>query len=300
MSARPKVTMELLSLVFSLPQLVAKDEGFFDEEGVDVEFVTKDYATPGISPLEDHELLSSFGSTKSHFESGEASLYRACEWGQIRRTQDTTVGGRVVSKRAAVNSQAIMVRPDAPENHPQDLAGKEVAVNFHHGSHYVALQTLEGFLPRDEIKVVHVGGPRIRFEQLRDGTIAAAALMEPWISLAEKQGFKVLAEAYYVGAEIASPEVDAVTYAALNRAVVKAVQKINENPRPYLHHLLAEIPAELGSLTPEDIPLGRLRYVEPAPYPQDQFQRTYDWMRSWGLIEETNTYDSVVKNLVTV
>lgn len=300
MSVRPKVTMELLSLVFSLPQLVAKDEGYFDEEGVDVEFVTKDYATPGIAPLEDHELLSSFGSTKSHFESGEASLYRACEWGQIRRTQDTTVGGRVVSKRAAVNSQAIMVRPDAQENHPQDLSDKEVAVNFHHGSHYVALQTLEGFLPREEIKVVHIGGPRIRFEQLRDGKIAAAALMEPWISLAEKQGFKVLAEAYYVGAEIASPEVDAVTYAALNRAVVKAVNKINENPRPYLHHLIAEIPAELGSLTPEDIPLGRLRYVEPAPYPQDQFQRTYDWMRSWGLIEETNTYDSVVKNLVTV
>jgi NitT/TauT family transport system substrate-binding protein len=292
--------MELLSLVFSLPQLVAKDEGYFDEEGVDVEFVTKDYARPGIAPIEDHELLSSFGSTKSHFESGEASLYRACEWGQIRRAQDTTVGGRVVSKRAAVNSQAIMVRPDAPENHPQDLAGKDVAVNFHHGSHYVALQTLEGFLPREEIKVVHVGGPQVRFEQLRDGKVAAAALMEPWISLAEKQGYKILAEAYYVGAEIASPEVDADTFAALDRAVVKAVKKINEDPRPYLHHLIAEIPPELGTLMPEDIPLGRLRYVEPAPYPQDQFQRTYDWMLSWGLIEATNTYDSVVKNLVNV
>src|SRR5690606_39913139 len=182
---RPKVTMELLSLVFSLPQLVAKDEGYFDEEGVDVEFVTKEYARAGISPLEDHELLSSFGSTKSHFESGEASLYRACEWGQVRRSQDTTVGGRIVSKRAAVNSQAIMVRPDHPATHPQDLAGKPVAVNFHHGSHYVALQTLEGFLPREEIKVVHYGGPQARFEALRDGTVEAAALMEPWITLAE-------------------------------------------------------------------------------------------------------------------
>ncbi|GAA5134727.1 hypothetical protein GCM10023320_63090 [Pseudonocardia adelaidensis] len=103
-------------------QLVAKDESYYADEGVDVEFVTKGYANAGIAPLEDHELLSSFGATKSHFESGEASLYRACEWGQIRRVQDTTIGGRVVSKRAAVNSQAIMVRPDAPGNHPQDLA----------------------------------------------------------------------------------------------------------------------------------------------------------------------------------
>jgi NitT/TauT family transport system substrate-binding protein len=297
---RPTVTMELLSLVFSLPQLVAKDEGYFDDEGVDVEFVTKDYARAGISPVEDHQLLSSFGSTKSHFESGEASLYRACEWGQVRRTQDTAVGGRIVSKRAAVNGQAIMVRGDHPATHPQDLAGKTVAVNFHHGSHYVALQTLEGFLPREEIKVAHYGGPQVRFEALRDGTVEAAALMEPWITLAEKQGYKVLAEAFYVGAEIASPEVDADTYERINRAVVRAVAKINEDPRPYLHHLTAEIPAELGSVAPEEIPLGRLRYVEPAPYPQDQFQRTYDWMVSWGLIEDTNSYDSVVKNLVEV
>jgi NitT/TauT family transport system substrate-binding protein len=299
-TAPKKVTMELLSLVFSLPQLVAKDEGYYEEEGVEVEFVTKEYAKAGVAPLEDHELLSSFGATKSHFESGEASLYRACEWGQIRRAQDTTVGGRVVSKRAAVNGQAIMVRPDAPETHPQDLAGKAVAVNFHHGSHYVALQTLEGFLPREEINVVHVGGPQARFEALRDGKVPAAALMEPWITVAEKQGYKVLAEAFYAGAEIASPEVDAETYAAINRAVVKAVNKLNEDPRPYLHHLIAEVPPEIGTLSPEDIPLGRLRYVYPAPYPQDQFQRTYDWMVSWGLIKEDKTFDSIVGNLVNV
>lgn len=298
--SRPKVTMELLSLVFSLPQLVAKDEGYFDEEGVDVDFVTKEYAGAGIAPLEDHELLSSFGSTKSHFEAGEAALYRACEWGQVRRSQDTRVGGRIVSKRAAVNSQAILVRGDHPATHPQDLAGKAVAVNFHHGSHYVALQTLEGFLPREEIKVVHFGGPQARFEALRDGTVEAAALMEPWITLAEKQGYKVLAEAFYIGAEIASPEVDEDTYARINRAVVKAVRKINENPRPYLHHLTGEIPPELGSVAPDEIPLGRLRYVDPAPYPEEQFRRTYDWMVSWGLIENDNTFDALVKNMVHV
>ncbi|ALE72863.1 nitrate ABC transporter substrate-binding protein [Pseudonocardia sp. EC080610-09] len=300
MTERPKVTMELLSLVFSLPQLVAQDEGFFADEGVDVEFVTKAYADAGVSPLEDHQLLSAFGQTKSHFESGEASLYRACEWGQVRRAQDTTVGGRVVSKRAAVNGQAIMVRGDHPATHPQDLAGVTVAVNFHHGSHYVALQTLEGFLPREEITVAHYGGPQVRFEALRDGTVEAAALMEPWITLAEKQGYKVLAEAFYVGAEIASPQVDEDTYARINRAVVRAVAKINEDPRPYLHHLTAEIPAELGSVEPHEIPLGRLRYVDPAPYPEAQFQRTYDWMVSWGLISDDRTFDALVKNLVDV
>lgn len=291
-----KVTMELLSLVFSLPQLVAKDEGYYEEEGVEVTFVPKGYADAGLSYLDDHELVSSFGTTKSNFETGEANLYRACEWGQIRRADDTTVGGRVVSKRAAVGSQAILVRPDSRDVHPSDLANKSVAVNFHHGSHYLALQSLEGFLPREEIKVVHAGGPQQRFEALRDGHVDAAALMEPWITVAEKQGFKLLSEAFYVGSEIAGPEVDSETYEALNRAVVKAVHKLNEDPRPYLHHLIGEVPPEIQPLTPEDFPLGRLRFVEPEPYPEDQFQRTYDWMVGWGLIKDDSAFDTLVKN----
>ncbi|MEU6646705.1 ABC transporter substrate-binding protein [Saccharomonospora sp. NPDC046836] len=290
------VTMELLSLVFSLPQLVAKDEGYFAEEGLDVTFVPKEYAS--VTYLDNHELLSAFGSTKSHFESGEATLYRACEWGQIRRSHDSGIGGRVVSKRSAVGSQAILVRPDAPEVHPSDLANKEVAVNFHHGSHYVALQMLEGFLPRGEIKVVHLGGPQQRYEALRDGRIPAAALMEPWITLAEKQGYKNLSEAFYVGSEVASPDLDPETYAAVGRAVNRAVVKLNEDPRPYLHHLIAEVPPELGELEPEDFPLGRLRFVQQEPYPQEEFQRTYDWMVGWGLIEADSGYEKVVHNLV--
>ncbi|WDZ92766.1 ABC transporter substrate-binding protein [Nocardiopsis sp. HUAS JQ3] len=291
-----KITMELLSLVFSLPQLVAKDEGYYEEEGVEVSFVPKGYADAGLSYLDDHELVSAFGTTKSNFESGQADLYRACEWGQIRRADDTAVGGRVVSKRAAVGSQAILVRPDSPDVHPSDLAGRTVAVNFHHGSHYLALQSLEGFLPREEIKVVHAGGPQQRFEALRDGRVDAAALMEPWITVAEKQGFKLLSEAFYVGSEIASPDVDAETYAAVNRAVVRAVHKLNEDPRPYLHYLIGEVPARIQELTPEDFPLGRLRFVEPAPYPQDQFQRTYEWMRGWGLIKDDSAFDNLVRN----
>ncbi|MFC4563626.1 ABC transporter substrate-binding protein [Nocardiopsis mangrovi] len=294
---RKRVTMELMSLIFSLPQLVAADEGFYAEEGIDVDFVPKGYADTGVSYLDDHELVSAFGAARSNFENGAADLYRACEWGQIRRSHDTAVGGRVVSKRAAVGSQAILTRPGSPLVHPQDLANREVAVNFHHGSHYLALQALEGFLPREEIKVVHAGGPQQRFEALRDGRVDAAALMEPWITVAEKQGYRLLAEAFYVGSEIASPHVDPETFEALNRAVVKAVRKLNDDPRPYLHHLIGEVPDEIGKPAPEDFPIGRLRFVDPEPYPEEQFQRTYDWMVGWGLIKDDSSYGGLVKNL---
>jgi NitT/TauT family transport system substrate-binding protein len=32
---------------------------------------------------------------------------------------------------------------------------------------------------------------------------------------------------------------------------------------------------------------GRLVVCDPAPIPLDEMQRTYDWLKSWGMLEET-------------
>lgn len=203
---RETISIETSGTVFSLPYFVARDEGYFEDEGLRVAFVQRDKdEKPSLSPIEDHHLVSSFGP-RSPFEAGETQLYRACEWGQVRRSYDSERGGRVIAKRSAVASQAIFVRPDDPASIPQDLAGRTVGVNFHHGSHYIAIQSLEGFLNDDEIKIVHAGDPQSRFESLRDGTIDAVALMEPWIAVAEKLGYKLIVEAHYVGTEIACLE----------------------------------------------------------------------------------------------
>jgi NitT/TauT family transport system substrate-binding protein len=147
---------------------------------------------------------------------------------------------------------------------------------------------------------VHLGGPQERFEALRDGTIEAAALMEPWITVAEKAGYKLIAEAFYVGSEIASPDLDPETYAAITRAVRKAVRALQEDPRPYLHYLIEDVPEEIARLEPQDFRLGRLRYVDPEPYPEKEFQRTYDWMVSWGLIDPSSSYEELVDNRIAV
>jgi NitT/TauT family transport system substrate-binding protein len=292
-----KIVSETSSPIFSLPYFVARDEGYFAEEGLELDLVRKGEREATITPVEDHRLISAF-SGKSSFEAGSAKLYRACEWGQIRRSYDSGVGGQVVSKRAAIGSQAIFVRPDDEANHPQDLANRTVAVNFHHGSHYIGIQSLEGFLAKDEIKVVHVGGPKERFEALRDGKVDAAAVMEPWITVAEKLGYKLIVEAYYVGSEIASPDLEPEIYEAIQRAVVKAVNKINEDPKPYLHYLIADVPEDIVPLDPTDFRKERLRYAAPAPYPAEQFQRTYDWMVAWDLIPEDADYVQIVDNRI--
>ena len=297
MPTTKKITTEASPNIFSLPYLVARDEGYFEAEGVEVEFVPSKEKPPTIKPIENPEEISSFGGP-SAFEEGESSLYRACEWGQVRRSHDSQRGGRVIGKRAAVASQAIIVRPDSPAVHPQDLANRSVAVNFHHGSHYVAIQSLEGFLEPHEIKVVHFGGPQQRFEAVRDGRADAAAVMEPWITVAQKLGYKIITEAYYVGSEIASEDVDPESFEALNRAIARAVKKINEDPRPYLHYLINTVPSDIVQLEPEDFDVSRLRYVAPAPYPREQFERSYRWMRRWNLIPDDKGYEALVDNRI--
>ena len=53
------------------------------------------------------------------FERQATASFNACEWGQIRRSHDTTVGGRIINLRAAIACQTICVRPDSPITHPQ-------------------------------------------------------------------------------------------------------------------------------------------------------------------------------------
>src|SRR5512134_3288137 len=155
--------IEVNNAVFSLPYHVAKEEGYFVEEGYDVELVPagsgrdRDKEVPD-KPIEDHRLVKSYGWHEG-IEKGEFCMYRACEWGQIRRTQDSVRNVRVISKRAAVATQAIVVRGDSPYNVPADLHGVLVGVNMHAGSHYVTLGLLEGYLKRHEIRPGHVGGP---------------------------------------------------------------------------------------------------------------------------------------------
>jgi NitT/TauT family transport system substrate-binding protein len=294
------ISIETSGTVFSLPYFVARDEGYFAEEGLDVSFVqrTPD-ATPSVGTIEDHNLVSSFG-TRSPFEHGESQLYRACEWGQVRRSYDSERGGRVIAKRSAVASQAIFVRPDDPASIPQDLANRTVGVNFHHGSHYIAIQSLEGFLDDDEIKIVHAGSPQARFEALRDGTLDSVALMEPWIAVAEKLGYKLIVEAHYVGTEIAGPELSDETFAKINHAVSRAAAKLSQDPTPYLHYLIADVPVEITALEPGDFRLGRLRYVDPSPYSERDFERTYNWMVKWGLINNDAGFGTLVDNRVAV
>jgi NitT/TauT family transport system substrate-binding protein len=296
---RTKLVLESAEAVLGLHWFVARDHTARDE-GLEIEIIT-----PGIKTKfdwsdprsRDHHLVISTNYQKA-FEQGKADVYRACEWGQIRRTYDNPKGP-IVARRPAMVYQGIFVRPDSPVNATIALAGKKVGVQFHQGSHYSTLAMLEGFMPRDEINLVHSGTVQERYESLMSGETDAATLMEPWVSLAHKNGCKEVIGTFYQGTENAGADLDPKVWEAAMRAVKKAVRLINADKKRYIHHMLDEIPQEYASqLTPEDFYLPRLRYVDPAPYTQEEFERAYNWMVTWDLVGANAKYEGLVCNRI--
>jgi NitT/TauT family transport system substrate-binding protein len=183
-----------------------------------------------------------------------------------------------------------VVRGDSPVQTPQQFANRQIGVPFFFGTHYLTLQMLEGFVPRDQIKLGRVpNGSPYRFKLLMDGEIEATTLTEPYISLAEKKGCRLIISAFHHGTEVASDRVDAETYSAFNRAVREAVRRINANKRAYMHYFIDYYKSkdpEIAKLTIDDLRESRIYVVDPAPIPADELQRTYDWMRSWGFLDQ--------------
>jgi len=122
------------------------------------------------------------------------------------------------------------------------------------------------------------------------GEIDATTLTEPYVTLAEKKGCRIVCSAFYHGTEVASDKVDAETYAAFNRAVRAAVARINANKRGYLQYFIdyhkAKDP-EIGTLTVDDLREARLVVVDPAPIPENEMRRTYAWIKSWDMLQQT-------------
>src|SRR5439155_12623761 len=110
---------------------------------------------------------------------------------------------------------------------PQQLAGKEVGVPYYAGTHFLALLMLEGFVPKELIKTcLAPNGAKLRLQALLDHELDATTLTEPYITVAEKKGCRIILEAPYHGTEVATPEITPETYAAFNRAIREAVRRI--------------------------------------------------------------------------
>ena len=293
-----KVRVSAMNAVHDLAVLVARDEGLFQKEGLDVEILS----TPGTSQINADQQalkLDIFDRTmESIYNTGGVDQYRMCEWGVMKRTVEAVSNGqrpaKIVALGAAMSKMAIITDPKSRIYEPEQLKNTPVAVSPFNGSHFTTLKMLEGFIRKEEIQITNAGTMRERLEAVRQGEVAAGNFYEPWISVAQKQGFRILMESHSTRSEAASDELDGPTLAAMFRAEAVAAELINANPSKYAHYFLSEVQ---GLLEPAEFHGWRLLYGPPAPYTRQRFDDTYSWMLGYPeLVEPGSNYETVVDN----
>ena len=293
-----KVRASMMNAIHDLPLLVARDEGFFRDHGLDVEIVR----TPGSGQRDsDHQALRAnvFDRTmEALYDRGACDQFRMCEWGVMKRAvESTAVAGhrpaKIVALGSAMSSFAIVTAPKSRIYEPEQLKNRAIAVSPYNGSHFTTLKLLEGFLKRDQIKTTFAGTMRERLEAVAKSEVAAASLMEPWISIAEKRGLRVLLESHSTRSEAAGDELDGPTLAKMFRAEAAAAEVIDKSPEKFAHYLIEEAG---GLLELEDLKLERILNAPPEPYTRERFDHTYQWTLGWGMVSAGATYENTVDN----
>ena len=295
--AGKKPQVAIMNAVHDLPVLVARDEGFFKDEGLDIEFVT----TPGMAQVTTSHFVK-FDSVfdrplDSAYNDGGIDQFRMCEWGIMKRAVEADAEGlrhrKIVALGASMSMFAIAVRPDSKFYEPEMLKDQPIAVTPNNGSHFTTLKMMEGFLEPRHVKTTGAGSMPKRIEALREGKVQAVSLMEPWISYAQKLGLRILVESHSTRSEAAGDDVDAETLRKMFRAQARACEVLEKNPRPYVKYLVAETG---GLLAEDEFQTWRLLNAPPQPYTRERWEDTYNWTVGWNMTVPGATFENTVDN----
>ena len=272
--------------VFDLPVIVGIEEKLFEHAGLDVGF-TASYADRERDSAEKPVMAR---LKEQLFDCGSADSYNVCEWASIDRLEKGKRGGNIAALRAAVAAQAIITF-DEKLQVPRDLADVLVVVQELTGSHYTTVQMLESAVGAQHVKIEKGGLPQKRYEGLKSGSYRAVTVMEPFISLALKDGAHIVAASFYRGGEVISPVLTPDQRKAYYDAENKAVDLINADFYKYAHHVAAHTN---GALQANELLRAFVRYKHVDYYDVTLFERAYDWMKARGMTEGQSEHGRLV------
>jgi ABC-type nitrate/sulfonate/bicarbonate transport system substrate-binding protein len=263
------------------PWRVAVEQGFFAAEGLNVEYHED-------NPRGTAGRVADFSKRwkETQLQQGALEVYPVCEWGAIERVQSLG-GGKIIGLDTTVRTGALMVRKESKIRSLRELRQVPIAVTWHAGTFYAAIEALEAAgVPFEDITLVHAND---RLDALLSGTTEAAALMEPLVSRALAAGARKIADLRWRGGIVAGAEVDDETAAKLRRALNRAIAWLRDNEQRSRDEVLRDLPPEQRAqgLMPE---LVGVKTYQPA-----EFQEKVDWMIERGFLKEPPQYGDVVR-----
>ncbi len=270
-----------------LHEWVADEAGFFCDEGLDYEFEVDGFAAGTatvqmVTPAGEQPAQIRSGAFEDMAQGRSSDVSCACHWAV--NAASAAHHGKMYGLAYSVCPSAIFVAPGSPCQQPSDLAGVQVSVGYHSGSHYSAIQGLEPFLGREQIALQFAGRPYDRLRLLLDGSIAAANVWGAQYYMLEQCGFRKLVDTTFVMGFLVSRRARREDVDRYFRGLLRAQQEIDLEPDRYKHFWLREMPQDLRDLT--DVRrFGPGERIVPQPYTKDMYVRTYRWMQDWNLVD---------------
>lgn len=270
-----------------LQEWVADEAGYFTEEGLDYEIERLGYAgatltTSSVQADDDVRLDARSGAFEHMAEGRSCDVSGACHWAVNAAASAT--GGKMYGKAYGLTPGAIFVSADSPYERPEDLAGVPVAVGYHSGSHYSAIQSLEPFLDRSEIELSYAGLPYDRVRLLIRGDIPAANVFGAQLYIMEQLGFRKLVDTTFIIGFLIREDSDREDVERFFRALRTAQRDIDLEPERYKHHWLKEMPEDIAEMV--DVrrfgPGERMVF---EPYTREMYEATHRWMKTWDLLD---------------
>jgi len=276
----PTLRIAVLPVLNTLPLYVAADQGFYEEEGVNVELVP-------------------FNSARDQGVAFQAEEVDGANTDMARVVVLVNGGFPIRAVRSEpIQQPYFSILGGAGVESLDDLRGQPIAIAENTIIEYLTTELLtDAGFAEDEIVFEEVPDIPVRLQLLSEGQVAAAVLPEPLATLATGAGATVLAtdaEAEFVPTVLAfrtavleeNPDAVRAFLAAFERAVLA----INADPETFRDVMVANI----------NIP-EPLRETYPVPtFPvagvptEDQAQLVVDWSLAKGLIEDAIPYEELV------
>ena len=254
----------------SLPFMAARDEGFFEQEGVAVDLIT--FSNP-----QERDAAIQAG----RLDGAISDLLAAAFF---------TAGGFDTKVTSLTDGRyGIVVSPQSGIKTLADLRGRRIGLSTNTIIQYtVDAQLRQAGVSMTEYEAVSVPRMPLRLEMVLGGQIEGASLPEPLLTAAAAQGAPLLSTTDSTGIDagimlfskkVLDERLEAVR--AFYRAYYKAAQKINANPDAYREYLVdkAAFPAAVKDT------YRFVRYRKPSLPDNSQIEGALNWLKSRNLLE---------------
>jgi NitT/TauT family transport system substrate-binding protein len=271
-----------------LQEWIAHEKGYFRAEGLDYEFLRGPSAdskkvvdASGKVP----DLMA--GAFESYKDAGgnkgvKSDISCACHW-TVNQAATQKIG-TMWGKSYVVTPGGVMVPPESPITAPEQLAGQEIAVGYHSGSHYTTIQSLEPYMPLEQIKLRFGGSIWARVDIGVGRDLPAVSVWGLSFQVLEQLGFRKVVDASFMIAFMFPAAADPADVEKYMNGMKRAQMELDFAPEKYRHYYLNEIPERYKS----KIDVRRFSTGERIvflPYTEEVYARTQAWIHERGIFE---------------